>query len=175
MDHLGWKPFFLVRTGIYLYVRCWSLPQTPICTKSRRLYVQQAPPYPFPSMKKRTLIKNNTPWDRTNEWITIPGRKYILTCLVQGKKNDSPIELGDWPRIKNQGQRVVRLFLNSLIYVSSLVIVSRLRNIRTEHPLITLIFKELRISFFFCDSKFLNCLAGIFSFLYFFALYFFLI
>jgi hypothetical protein len=31
--------------------------------------------------------------------ITIPGRKYILTCLVQGKKNDSPIELGDGPRI----------------------------------------------------------------------------
>jgi hypothetical protein len=32
--------------------------------------------------------------DRQNERITIPGRKYILTCLVQGKKNDSPIELG---------------------------------------------------------------------------------
>ena len=26
--------------------------------------------------------------------MNIPGRKYILTCLVQGKKNDSPIELG---------------------------------------------------------------------------------
>jgi hypothetical protein len=29
-----------------------------------------------------------------NDRITIPRRKYILTCLVQGEKNDSPIELG---------------------------------------------------------------------------------
>ena len=52
------------------------------------------------------------------------------------------------------GLRVVRLFLNSLIYVSSLVIVSRLTNIRTGHPIITLIFKELRISFFFAILNF---------------------
>jgi len=30
--------------------------------------------------------------------ITIPVCKYILMCLVQGKKNDSPIELSVWPR-----------------------------------------------------------------------------
>jgi len=41
---------------------------------------------------KRYVLR---PWDRMNDRITIPGRKYILTCLVQGKKNDSPIELGD--------------------------------------------------------------------------------
>jgi len=63
-----------------------------------------------------------------------------------------------------QPPRVVHLFLNSLIYVSSLGYVSQLTNIRTEHPLITLFFNELRISFFF-DSKLLNCLAGVFSFL----------
>jgi len=48
------------------------------------------------------INKNNTPWDRQNERkndrqtdrITIPRHKYILTCLVQDQKNDSPIELG---------------------------------------------------------------------------------
>jgi hypothetical protein len=44
------------------------------------------------------INKNNTPWDRQNERmtdrITIPRRKYILTCPVQDEKNDSPIELG---------------------------------------------------------------------------------
>jgi len=37
--------------------------------------------------------------ERKKEWITIPRCKYILTCLVQEKKNDSPIELGVWPGI----------------------------------------------------------------------------
>ncbi len=33
-----------------------------------------------------------------NEWITIPGRKYILTCLVQGKKKRFPHRTRVWPR-----------------------------------------------------------------------------
>jgi hypothetical protein len=33
--------------------------------------------------------------DRQTDRITIPGCKYILTSLVQRKKNDSPIELSD--------------------------------------------------------------------------------
>jgi len=45
---------------------------------------------PLQTSQSRTRVYN----PRT-ERITIPGRKYILTCLVQGKKNDSPIELGD--------------------------------------------------------------------------------
>jgi hypothetical protein len=34
--------------------------------------------------------ENNTPWDRMADRITIPERKYILTCLVQGGKKVPP-------------------------------------------------------------------------------------
>ncbi len=44
--------------------------------------------------------QNDGQTDRMN----IPGRKYILTCLVQGEKNDSPIELGS-----DLGQRHARM------------------------------------------------------------------
>ena len=53
--------------------------------------------------KRVRSIMQGTPYiprgtERKKEWITIPRRKYILTCLVQEKKNDSPIELSVWPR-----------------------------------------------------------------------------
>jgi hypothetical protein len=89
--------------------------------------------------------------------------KRLLLLLLPGK-SPKLVSLSKSALVAGEGTaartappplRVVRLFLNSLIYVSSLVIFSRLTNFRTGHPLITLIFKELRISFF-CDSKLLN-------------------
>ena len=77
--------------------------------------------------------------------------KRLLLLLLPGK-SPKLVSLSKGALVAGEGTaapplRVVRLFLNSLIYISSLVIFSRLTNIRTGHPLITLIFKELRISF----------------------------
>jgi hypothetical protein len=44
---------------------------------------------------RKTERQKDRKTERQTDRITIPGHKYILTCLVQGGKNDSPIELGD--------------------------------------------------------------------------------
>jgi len=82
----------------------------------------------------RTLIKiipRGTEW--MNVRMTIPGRKYILTCLVQGEKNDSPIELSDWPRtVIICSTCVLRWSLCSFKYIAEVTITTKTQGLSSD-------------------------------------------